>query len=204
MSDAQLDAASIGPTIDPADVALPDDVAARLQTLYGTDEPPRDAAAWIEATRAGIEAVRGREPTLDDLCTASDGRHVFEAAAGEERQAYVCVLDPIGYPFLTDTPGTIRSLTPVRDAAVTIDVTRDGVDVSHPDAVVSLGVSDHVQHVEDVTPEVVYRQVCGYVHVFEDAAEYETWAADADAATTSLPVETGVGLAAAIAAALFD
>jgi len=204
MADTTLEPVRIDPTTDLAEVPIPTHVGERLQTLYGSEAPPTDAATWIDATRAGIEAVRGRSPTIEDLCTASDGRHVFEAADGEHRQAYVCVLDPLAYPFLTDTPGTVRSRTPVREATVTVAIAPEGVEVSHEDAVVSLGVSDHVQSVEAVTPEVIYRQVCGYIQVFEDAAEYEAWAAEAEAATTSYPAETGVGLAAGIAGALFD
>jgi len=41
--------------------------------------------------------------------------------------------------------------------------------------------------------------VCPYIHVFEDETEYETWAA----ATTSVPVETGVALAGGLAEQLF-
>jgi len=45
--------------------------------------------------------------------------------------------------------------------------------------------------------------VCPYIHVFEDETEYETWAAATEAATTSVPVETGVALAGGLAEQLF-
>lgn len=204
MSDASLDAARIGPTIDLADVALPDAVGRRLAALYGTDEPIRDAEAWVVANRDLAREHEGRPASVDDLCTTPDGAHVFEAHDGDHRQAYVCVLDPLIYPVVTDTPGTVRSVTPVREETLTMDVDADGVTVSEPDAVVSLGVSASVADEESTSLEVLYRDVCAYVHVFADADEYDAWAADVDAATTSLPVDRGVGLATALAAALFE
>ena len=45
--------------------------------------------------------------------------------------------------------------------------------------------------------------MCPYIHVFEDETEYETWAAATEAATTSVPVETGVALAGGLAEQLF-
>lgn len=204
MSESTLEATSIGPTIDLADVPLPPDVGENLQTLYDTEDPPRDAAHWIRVTREEIESRRGRKATVEDLCAASDGDHRFWAADGEHSQAYMCVIDPLAYPFITDTPGTIESRSQVRDEAITVELGADGVAVSHPDAVVSIGVSDHVDTVDEVTPEVIYRQVCGYIHLFTDRAEYETWAADAEAATTSVDVETGIGVSKAIADVLFE
>lgn len=204
MPDTALDATRTGPTIDLADVTLPADVARGLAALYGTDEPIRDAAAWTDANRTAIRDTQGRTPTVEDLCTTPDGAHTFAPRNGDdERQDYVCVLDPLAYPFLADVPGTITSRTPVRGEEIEVDVSEDGVAVSHPDAVISLGVSDHADPDAPVTLETVYRQVCGFVHLFADEDEYETWAADADAATTSVPVATGVGLATGLADALF-
>lgn len=202
-TDSTLYGADVGPTVDLADVSLPPAVGEKLQALYGTAEPPADAAEWIEATRAASTEALGREPTAEDLCRADDGAHRFEPADGGDTQGYVCVLDPILYPFLVDEPGTIRSETQVREETVTVDVTHGGVEVSHPEAVVSIGVAEHVDAVDEVTPEVIYRQVCGYIHVFADREEYETWAAEVDAATTAVDVETGVGIAKAIGDALF-
>lgn len=204
MSDTQLDAARIGPTIDLADLAIPEDVGRGLATFYGTEEPIRDAQEWVEANRESSRQTQGRLPTVEDLCASAHGAHVFEARDGDERQAYVCVLDPLAYPVLTDTPGTVRSETPVREETITVEVGPDGVDVSNPDAVVSLGVSDHVTGEEDASPEAIYRQVCGYVHVFVDEDEYATWAAEVEARTTSVPVERGIGLAMELANALFE
>lgn len=204
MSDIRLDADRIGPTIDLTDLAIPEAVGQGLATFYGTDEAIRDVQQWVDANRERSRAIQGRLPTVEDLCTSTDGAHVFEARAGDERQAYVCVLDPLVYPILTDTPGTVRSETPVRGETITIEVGPDGVAVSNPDAVVSLGVSDHVTDEAGAALEAIYRQVCGYIHVFADEDEYETWADDVEARTTSVPVEDGVGFAMGLADALFE
>jgi len=138
---------------------------------------------------------------MEDLCTTDDGAHAF--VGDELTESYICVLDPLAVPFLTDTPGTIRSTTPERGTTVELSVTADGVEYSHPDAVISIGVSDEVDCESCATIEDTYEQVCPYIHVFEDEAEYETWAETTDATTTSVPVETGVALAGALAENLF-
>jgi len=145
--------------------------------------------------------IDGDPPGIEDLCTTDDGAHDF---VGEEReQSYICVLDPLVVPFQTDSPGTVRSTTPERGETVEITVTPDGVDYSHPEAVVSLGVADEPDCASCSSIEENYEQVCPYIHVFEDSEEYERWAESTDAATTTVPVETGVALAGAFAETLF-
>ncbi|QIO22351.1 organomercurial lyase [Haloarcula sp. JP-L23] len=201
MADDMIDTDDLGLELDLDDFALPPAVAANLGTLFGSD-PPETAAEWVAEMRAVKRALDGRNPTADDLCTTDDGRHAFVGA--DHRQEYVCVLDPLVVPFLRDEPGTIRSTTPERGETVEIGIAPDGIARSHADAVVSLGVSDHVDPDTDPTLERIYRQVCGYVHVFADEQEYEAWADDVDAATTSVPVSTGVALAGALATTLFE
>jgi hypothetical protein len=222
MSSEIVDLDSIGPKLSLADVALPPAVGERFGRLYGVAEPPRTAADWIAVTRDRLSSQgegQGQEqrPTVEDLCTSDDGAHTFVGEGGRtsgsvtdgdadatDSQSYVCVLDPLAYPFLVDEPGTVHSETPVRDAEVVFEVGRDSLAVTPDTAVVSLGVSDHVDAVEDVTVETIYRQVCGYIHAFEDEAEYEQWRGDVEAATTSLPAEEGVAVAREIALTLFD
>jgi len=195
--------ARIGPTVDLAKVEFPPAVAHGFGALYGTEAPVETAARWVAATRSAFADSLDRQPTADDLCTTADGDHVFDPAGPGESQAYVCVLDPLIYPFLTDTPGTVRSASQQGSDQIEVDVTPDGVAASHPDAVVSVGVSNGADAVDTITPEVVYRQVCGYVHVFATVSAYESWAADLDAATTSLDLERGIGVARGLADALF-
>ena len=208
MTPETIDSDRIGPELSLEGVALPPAVGERIGQLFGTDERPRTVADWMTVTRATLGDSYDRQPTVEDLCTSDDGAHTFVDDGGEDgddtSQSYVCVLDPLAYPFLVDEPGTVRSETPVRENEVVFEVGRDGVTVTPGDAVVSVGVSDHVDAVETVTFETVYRQVCGYIHAFEDEAEYEQWAGEVEAATTSLPAEEGVALAREIAVTLFD
>jgi hypothetical protein len=219
MSFEAIDRGCIGPELSLDDVALPPAVGERFGRLYGVDDRLRTAADWIRVTRERLRS-QGQRPTTEDLCTSADGAHTFVAESGRDggatdddatddhavgdSQSYVCVLDPLAYPFLVDEPGTVRSETPVRGNEVVFAVGREGVAVTPEDAVVSIGASDHVDVVGDVTVETVYRQVCGYIHAFEDEAEYEQWAGDVEAATTSLPAEEGVAVARKIALTLFD
>ena len=179
---------------------LPDDIAARLGRLYDGDAP-QTAAEWVTLLRDRKQDLDGDPPSSDDLCTTDDGAHAFLGEARE--QSYICVLDPLAVPFLTDSPGTVQSTTPERGATVEIDVRADGVDYSHPEAVVSVGIADDPECASCTSIEETNEHVCPYIHVFEDEAEYEAWAAETAAATTQVPVETGVALAGALAENLF-
>jgi len=67
------------------------------------------------------------------------------------------------------------------------------------DAVVSLGVSRDAGGDGPPRQEDIYTETCPYIHVFASVDEYERWAGKTDAATTSLPVETGVAIARELA-----
>lgn len=203
---------SIGPELDLAGFAIPPAVGERLGTLYGTGDRVRTGADWVAATREALDDVEGRPPSVADLCTTPDGRHAF--TGDDEHQEFVCVLDPLLYPFLTGTTGTVRSESPVSNDEIAVEITESGVSTSHPDAVVSIGVADEVGNADEgaadpatddgpVTPETVYGQVCEYIHVFEDERAYESWAETVPAATTSVPLPTGIALARELAASLF-
>jgi hypothetical protein len=202
MSTDTLDTDSIGPQLALDDVSLTPAMSERFATFFGIEDGPESAANWIDMTGEMITDIEDRDPGVDDLCTTDDGKHAF--VGDDHYQEYVCVLDPIAYAFITDTPGTIRSETPRRGTEVEIEITPEAALPSHEDAVVSLGISDHVDHFDDVTPEAIYRQVCGYIHVFADESEYEAWDAAVEAATTPVSVETGVAGAREIAEVLFD
>ncbi|MFC7193517.1 organomercurial lyase [Halosimplex aquaticum] len=172
---------------------LPPAVGEGFARLYGSDERPETAAEWVANIREAIERTRDRSPTVDDLCTVDDGDHAFVGADGT--QTYICVLDPLVYPFLTGESGTVRSTTPVRGTEVSFEMDPDGPTVSHDDALVSIGVSDDVEQDDETPIEAVYQEVCGYIQTFEDAAEYDEWAAEVDASTTAVPADEGVAIA---------
>lgn len=201
VADTEVDPDSIGPQLDLDDVTFPAAVADGLATAYGVDGTIETGAEWVSVTRRTLSESDDRTPTVEDLCTSADGRHTF--AGSDESQSYICVLDPLAYPFLTDTPGTIRSETPVRGETVEVEVSEDGATVSHDDAVISLGVAEDPADVEEVTPAVIYQEVCGYIHVFADRDEYEEWTAAADGVTTAVPARDGVGVARELALELF-
>ncbi|WP_436923157.1 organomercurial lyase [Halosimplex amylolyticum] len=190
------------PKLSLADVALPPEVGDGFARLYGSDDRPETAAEWVATIREAVERTYDRRPTVDDLCTTDDGDHAFVGDDGV--QTYICVLDPLVYPYLTGETGTVRSTTPVRETEVTFEMSPDGTTLSHDEALVSIGVSDDVERTEETPIEAVYREVCGYIQTFEDAEEYETWAAEVDASTTAVPAAEGVAVARALADALFD
>lgn len=200
MADQTIDASELGHELALDDLRLPDDVAAGLGRLYDAD-PPATAAAWVAMLRDHKRDLDGEPPSIEDLCTTNDGDHAFVGA--DRTESFICVLDPLAVPFLTDTPGTIHSTTPERGVGVEITVGPDGIDYTHPEAVVSIGVADEVECEACASIDDTYEQVCPYIHVFEDESEYETWAATTDAATTSVPVGMGVALAGGLAEELF-
>jgi len=191
----------IGPVLELTEFRLPPHVGARLATLFGSEEPITSGSEWVREMRAAFTRQDGDPPTEDALCHADDGAH--SVTIDGERDAFVCVLDPLIVPFLRDEPGRVESTTPEDGRTVTIDIDENGATATPESAVVSLGISRHVE-ADTATPETVYRQVCGYIHIFTTPVEYERWADGVEAATTSVSVETGVGLARELATALFD
>jgi hypothetical protein len=204
MSTNTLDTGDIGPELTLDELRLPPHVGERLATLFDREGRFETGAEWVAAIRETSEATEGRPPTIDDLCTMSDGAHTVDLEGNDETTAFVCVLDPLAVPFLEDCPGTVRSRTPEDGTNVTIAVTGDAATVTPSNAVVSLGVSRHPDVERPISHEGIYQEVCPYIHVFASVDEYERWADGLDAATTSVPAETGVALARELATALFD
>jgi hypothetical protein len=200
MAATQITPSELGVELTLEQFQLSDDIGAGLGSLYDSDAP-QTAAEWVTLLRERKRDIDGEPPSIEDLCTTDDGAHAFIGDGRE--QSYICVLDPLAVPFLTDSPGTIRSTTPERGETVEISVGLDGVDYSNSEAVVSVGVSDETDCTACATIDETYEHVCPYIHVFTDETEYDTWAAEIDAATTSVPVETGVALAGALAKNLF-
>lgn len=201
-SAATFDGDEIGPTLDLADLALPPGVGEGLAQLHGRDAPLENGGEWVEAMRSSLAAAEGRQPTEADLCHADDGAH--SVRVGDESASFVCVLDALMVPFIREAPGTVHSEAPGGGGQVEIDVRAGGAVATPADAVVSLGVARNGAPDAAVTPERVYAEVCPYIHAFTSAGAYEQWAGGVDAATTSVPVETGVAMARELAAELID
>lgn len=197
-----FDGDEIGPALDLADLALPPGVGEGLARLHGRDEPVETGAEWVEAMRSSFAATAGGQPTEADLCHADDGPH--SVRVGDESASFVCVLDALMVPFVRGRPGTVRSAAPGGGGRVEIDVRAGGAVATPADAVVSLGVARNGSSDAPVAPERVYAEVCPYIHAFTSAGAYERWAGGVDAATTSVPVETGVAIARELAAELVE
>lgn len=204
MSSRPIDADDdgIGPDRDVAEVRLPPHVGERLATLYGRDDRFETAGEWLGAMRPAVREEVDGAATEADLCHADDGAHAIEIDGDDA--SFVCVLDPLVVPFLRDRPGTVRSETPLAGEEVVLDVGPDGVDATPEAAVISIGVARDVAADEPATIERTYATVCPYVHAFGSPAEYERWADEVDASTTSVSVETGLAVARGIATELFD
>ncbi|MCU4800861.1 alkylmercury lyase family protein [Halobacteria archaeon HArc-gm2] len=202
MSTESFDGDSIGPRLDLANLTIPAHVGERLAALHDANGRIDTGAEWVKAIRAASERTQGEVPTEDDLCYVDDGDHSVEIDG--ETASFVCVLDPLAVPFLRGEPGTVRSTTPEDGEPITIDVERDGVTVDTDDAVVSIGVARDVSGDGPPRQEDVYTETCPYIHVFASVDEYERWAAETDAATTSLPVGTGVAIARELSRELFE
>ncbi|MFB6087930.1 MAG: organomercurial lyase [Haloarculaceae archaeon] len=203
MSTRSLDTERIGPELTLSELRLPPHVGERLATLFDRDGRFETGAEWVAAIREASEATEGRPPTVDDLCTMPDGAHSVSLEGDDETTSFVCVLDPLAVPFLEDRPGTVRSTTPEDGEDVTVEIATDDATATPSNAVVSLGVARDVDAETSVSHEGIYREVCPYIHVFASVDEYERWADGVDAATTSVPVDTGIALARELAGALF-
>jgi hypothetical protein len=192
---------SIGPPLSLDEFALPPHVGTHLAALFDRETPITTGAEWVETMRTTFEQQGGQAPTEADLCHVEDGRHTVEIDG--ERRSFVCVLDPMIVPFLREEPARIESTTPGTDATVSVSVDATGVTTSPTEAVISLGVARDLETTTP-SPETVYGQVCEYVHAFPSPGAYERWADEVDAATTSVPAETGIAVARELATALFE
>lgn len=201
MSSTDADLDDVAPDADLGAVGLPDDLADALADVYGLGSPPPDAATWIDAVGRAVERTTDAPPASEDLCTVTDGAHVFDPAGGEPTR-YACVLDPLIVPFLEGRPGTVRSETPGGET-VRLDVSGDGVTIDPQGAVISLGVDPACASPGPPTLEDVYAAVCPSVRAFGDRAAYRAWDADASAVTTAVGADVGVAMARGLAS-LFE
>jgi len=173
--------------------SLPGDLAEELAAVYGTDAV-ETYSDWLRAVAGALD----REPTTDDMCCVDDALHTVEIDG--EREAYICVIDPLMVPFLEGEQAVIRSEAPVSGERVVAWVDPDGeVSVTPEDAVVSIGASRSAgTHIDDPV-ERGYVMLCEYVHAFPDRESYGVWAAGTEAVTTSIEYGEAVTLSQAVA-----
>lgn len=191
------------------DQDVPPDLGATLQATFGTDEPPttlRDLVALVSRVLDESDHPIG----VEDLCTASDGRHV--ARIDDESRHFHCVLDTLFLPFLRPaaTPVEVRSVSPTSDAdgdadrgdVVEITASPGTVSVTPPEAVMSVGLADGIELADptDVDATLGYTEFCPYVNAFPSRATYEQWDRETPGATTmAVSFPTGLALARELA-----
>lgn len=192
------DPTRIDPDVEPATVTLPSALGDRIAAFFGVEQVAT-GTDWIDALETGMEPT-GETFSLDDLCTTDASPHVIEIAASE--QAYQCVIDPLLVPFVTGDPATVRSVCPVTDEEIVIEVDADGVRAQPETAFFSLGIAESaVERAGDPphSPASTYEAFCPYVNAFASKGAYEEWAATTGAVTARVPLEYGVTLVGALA-----
>lgn len=184
-------------SIGSADRTVPDDLADRIQTAFGFDEPPATFAEWADRMVETFEASLDRDLQPDDLCAVDSSNHA--ALIGDDVRYYRCALDAVIVGWLVDEPVTVRSEPPTSATVVRIVFDDDGVAIEPPGSVMAFGIDDDVRPPDGpVSLESMYGTLCPHGHVFPSADDYDAWARDTAAVTTAVPVADGVAIAQAL------
>lgn len=183
------------------DQNVPPDLAATIRTAFDLAEPPATLDDWVAATSRLLDDS-GLSVGVEEMCTADESRHVARLD-GDDRHFH-CVLDTLLLPFLLPaaSPVDVRSVSPVSDEVVELAVSRDAIEVTPTDAVMSFGLADglEVPDPADLDPALAYESVCPYVNAFPSRAEYDRWARETpEASTMALSFDAGLELAGALA-----
>lgn len=177
------------------DEPLPEDVQTALGRLFG-GEVIETMGEWAAEIR---DATGGDAIRVEDLCHASEPTgHYGETV--DETYHFQCFYDAVVLAALVDEPVDVHTESP-RGETVEASVDQDGsVTTTPPDAVVSFGVSEHVEPPADgqVSHADVYAAVCPYVRAFPDRAAYREWATDVSAATIATPVASATSFTTAL------
>ena len=186
-------------TID--EQSVPPDLAETIQTAFRLDEPPATLGDWVTATSKLLDDS-DLSVGVEDMCTAEESRHV--ALIDGDSQHFHCVLDTLLLPFLVpnESPVEVRSRSPISDEEVELTISREEVEVTPTDAVLSFGFADGIQVSDptDIEPALAYQWVCPYINAFPSRAEYDQWARETtEAATMALSFPAGLELAGTLA-----
>lgn len=178
------------------DHELPPSLADQLTVALALDETPATVEEALERVLYRIEQT-DVAIDLDSLCVAEETRH--QARVGEETLYFHCVLDTLLLPFVLDNSGPIeiRSTSPISGGPIDITVTKDEIDVSPDQAIMSYGVAADIEIVESNTVSALtaYERFCPYVNAFSSRPEYERWDEETpDAVTMGLPIRDAFAL----------
>lgn len=190
------------PTSVPLDtVKVPPELANTIKVMFELEESPTTLDDWVIATSDLLDDS-AFSLGLEDMCTTEESRHV--AQIGGETQHFHCVLDTLLLPFLLpeESPVAVRSRSPISDEVVELRVSRETIDATPPDAVMSFGVAYglEVPDPNDIEPELAYQSICPYINAFASRTEYDQWAsATHEASTMVLSFQEGLELARALA-----
>jgi hypothetical protein len=138
----------------------------RTQEVFGLKAAP----LTLDDLKSALgERVASGGVEVEALFAAGDTLH--EVDLGGEVRHTNCALDALMLPFLTGHEVNFRSRCPHCGDTVTVQAARSGFHPSHPEAVLSLGVSR-----EGAGP--VQENACPFINLFPSKEHYEAWAAD--------------------------
>lgn len=136
---------------------------------------------------------------LEDYFLENESRHEIRY---DNRVEHVpCVADALIAAVLVDSEYVVvESIDPVSSGPVTFRVTEDDLDVSPPDHVVSIGMSEELPGSLDMISAVGCDELrdvdyddrlshCRYINAFESVENYREWADSVDAVTVAVPAE---------------
>lgn len=175
---------------------LPEAVADNMSRFFGESIESFDD--MVAVIRSG---VAGNGIVIDELCHV-EGETPHYAQTDDQTYYFRCFYDGIALAHLVDEPVEIRTETPTNGTIEIQASPESGIDITPSGAVMSFGVATETDVPGDETPSAqdVYGAVCPYVKAFHTREDYGSWAQDVAATTVGIPLESGVPIAAALAA----
>lgn len=152
--------------------SLSPEFSKRVQEVLGLTSAPASVDDLKDALR---ERVVAGSLDVEPFFSERETPHQVEFE-GEVRHTH-CALDALLLPFLTGRRITLRSGCPHCGETVTVEASPMGFHSSHPEAVLSLGVSREGKG-------SVQENACPFINLFPSGEHYRAWAAARDDALT--------------------